>query len=58
MFIDGYKRPDVVEDQNRFLTQMKELKPYMFEFDEDGAMKAIEYLVNCAMGVINANQLW
>lgn len=28
---------------------MEELKSYMFEFDKNGAMKAKEYLDNCAM---------
>ena len=40
----------MVEDQNRFLTQMEELKLYMVKFDEYGAMKAKEYLIDCAVG--------
>lgn len=39
VFIDGHERSDVVEDQNKFLTKMEELKPYMVEFKEDGKMK-------------------
>ena len=50
VFVDGHERPDVVEDRNRFLTQIEELKPYMVEFDEDGAMKAKDYPVDCAVG--------
>ena len=51
VFVDGHKRTDVVEDQNCFLTHIEELKPYMVEVDEDGGMKAKEYLVDCAVGV-------
>lgn len=51
MFVDGHKRPDVVEDRNLFLTQMEELKLYIVEFDDDGAMKAKEYPVDCIVGV-------
>ena len=50
VFIDGHERPDVVEDRNRFLAKMEELKPYMVEFNEDGAMKAKDYPVDCAVG--------
>ena len=50
VFIDGHERPDVVEDRNRFLTKMEELKPYMVEFNKDGAMKAKDYPVDCAVG--------
>ena len=50
VFIDGHKQPDVVEDQNRFLTKMKKLKPYIIEFNEDGAIKAKDYPVNYAVG--------
>lgn len=46
MFIDGHKWLDVVEDQNCFLTKMEELKSYIFEFNEDGAIKTKDYSVN------------
>ena len=49
VFIDGYKRPDVVEDRNCFLTKIEELKPYMIEFNKDGAIKAKDYPVDCAV---------
>ena len=49
VFVEGHERPDVVEDQNRFLTKMEELKSYMVEFNEDGVMKAKDYPVHCAM---------
>ena len=49
VFIDSYERPDMVKDRNCFLTKIEELKPYMVEFNEDGAMKAKDYLVDCAV---------
>lgn len=50
MFVDGHERPDVVEDRERFLKTMEELKPYMVEFNEDGTMKDKEYPLDCAVG--------
>lgn len=50
VFIDGHERSDVVEDRNNFLKKMEELKPYMVEFEEDGAMKAKTYPSDCAVG--------
>lgn len=46
VFVDGYKLPNVVENHYFFFTQIEELKPYIIEFDEDGVIKAKEYLVN------------
>ena len=40
----------MVEDQNRFLTKLEELKSYMVEFNEDGAIKAKNYPIDCAVG--------
>ena len=37
----------MVENRNYFLTKIEELKPYMVEFNEDGAMKANNYPVDC-----------
>lgn len=50
VFIDGHERSDVVEDRNNLLKKMEELKPYMVEFEEDGAMKAKTYPFDCAIG--------
>ena len=50
MFIDRYKRSDVIEDCNNFLKKIEELKLYMVEFEEDGAMKAKTYLSDCKIG--------
>ena len=50
MFIDGHEQPDVVEDRNRFLVKIEELKPYMVEFNEDGLIKAKDYLVDGTVG--------
>lgn len=47
MYVNGYKQLDMVENQNFFLTQMEEVKSYMVEFDEDGTIKAKEYLIDC-----------
>lgn len=57
MFIDGQERPDVVEDRRVILKKMEELKPYMVEFDENGAVKPKVYPSDCAVGVITGDQL-
>ena len=38
VFIDGHERPDVIEDRKNFLKVMKELEPYLVEFDKTGEM--------------------
>ena len=50
VFIDSHKQPDVGEDRNCFLTKMEKLKPYIVEFNKDGAIKTKHYLVNCVVG--------
>lgn len=50
VFVDDHERPDMVENRNCFLTKIEELKPYMAEFNENGAMKAKNYPVDCAVG--------
>lgn len=50
IFIDRYKRSDMVKDRNKFLTRMEDLKPYRVEFKEDGIMKPKIYLSNCVVG--------
>ena len=50
VFVDGHERPDVVEDHERFLKTMKELEPYLVEFEEDGTMKAKSYPSDCEVG--------
>ena len=49
VFVEGHERLDVVEDQNRFLIKMEELKSYIVEFNEDGIIKAKDYPVDCVM---------
>ena len=49
MFVDGHERPDVVEDCVNFFKKMEELKPYIVEFDQDGAMKLKMYPFDCAV---------
>lgn len=49
VFIDGHERPDVVEDRNKFLQKMEELKPYLVEFKKDGTMKEKIYPSDCAV---------
>ena len=49
-FVDGHEKSDVVEDYANFLKKMEELKPYMVEFFEDGAMKPKVYPSYCAVG--------
>ncbi len=50
VFINDHERPDVVKDQNHFLTKMKELKLYMVEFNKNDTIKAKDYPVDCAIG--------
>lgn len=49
VFVDGHEQTDVVEDRKSFLKKMKELKPYMVDFYENGAMKPKTYPPNCAV---------
>ena len=50
VFVDGHERSDVVEDRKNFLYKMEELKPYIVEFDENGAIKPKAYPADCAVG--------
>ena len=50
VFVDRHERPDVVKDCANFLRKMEELKPYIVEFDQDGAMKPKTYPSDCAIG--------
>ena len=50
MFVDGHKQQDVIKDRKRFLKMMKELKPYLVEFDKDGGMLPKVYPPNCEVG--------
>lgn len=50
VFITGHETPDVVEDRKSFLERMDEIKPFMFEFEESGAMKQKVYPPDCAVG--------
>lgn len=43
VFVNEYEQPDVIEDRERFLKIMEELKPYMVEFNKDGIMKDKKY---------------
>ena len=50
MFIDGHVRSDIVEDCKVFLNKIEELKPYIVEFDDDGAIKPKVYPLDCIIG--------
>lgn len=50
MFIDGHKRPDIIEDRKHFLQVMKELEPYLVEFDKTGQMIPKIYPSDCEVG--------
>ena len=50
VFIDGYKRPNVVEDCQKIFKIMKDLELYLIEFEEDGSMKIKNYPDNCIVG--------
>lgn len=47
MFVDGYKRSNIVKNCANFLKDMEELKLYMIEFNSDSIMKPKLYLLNC-----------
>lgn len=49
VFVDRYKQSNIVEDCKNFLLKMKELKPYMLEFEKDGTIKPKAYTFNCAI---------
>ena len=50
VFVDGHEQSDIVEDQINFLQKMEELKPYIVEFKENGAIKPKIYPADCAVG--------
>lgn len=50
VFIDGHERLDVVEDRNKFLKMMEELKPFIVEFESNGSMKPKKYPPGCIVG--------
>ena len=50
VFVDGHERPDVVGDRKNFLKKMEELKPYMVEFYENGAIRLKTYPPDCVVG--------
>lgn len=49
VFIDRYKRPDMVEDCEKFLNTIKDLDPYLVEFEKDRSIKTKNYLDDYAM---------
>lgn len=48
IFIDVYEQTYVIEDCKIFLKKIKELKPYMIEFDKFDIIKPKVYLLDCA----------
>ena len=50
IFVDEYERLDVVEDRKKFSSTMKDLEPYLVEFEEDESIKTKEYPDDCAVG--------
>lgn len=47
MFVNKHKRLDVVKDRAKFLKYMKDLEPYLVEFEENGTMRTKTYPKNC-----------
>ena len=47
VFIDGHEREDVVTDRVKFLHKMKELEPYLVEFDSSGQILEKTYPDDC-----------
>ena len=50
VFIDGHEREDVVADRVKFLHKMKELEPYLVEFDSSGQILEKTYPDDCQVG--------
>lgn len=50
VFIDKYEGPDIVEDYDKFLNIIKNLKLYLIEFEEDRLIKTKNYLDNYTVG--------
>jgi len=50
VFIDGHERGDVVADRVKFLQRMKELEPYLVEFDSSGKILEKSYPDDCQVG--------
>lgn len=40
----------MVEDRKKFLSTIKDLEPYLVEFEENGSIKTKEYPDDCAVG--------
>ena len=55
VLINWHEWPDVVEDCKAFLEKMEELKPYMVEFNKNGAIKPKVYSSDCKIG---GNNWW
>ena len=49
VYSDGHEQSDVLKDRKNFLRKMEEFKPYIIEFEKNGAMKDNIYPSNCAV---------
>ena len=47
--MDVHERFDVVKDCSNFLKKIKELKPYIVEFNKDGTIKPKAYPPDCVV---------
>ena len=50
VFVNGYKQPDRIKDQNCFLTKIEKLKPYIIGFNKDNIIKSKDYPVYYTVG--------
>ena len=57
VFVDRHKQSDVEEDYKRFLNKMKDLKPYLIEFNKNGTMKDKTYSLDCIVRNENCQQI-
>ena len=53
VFVDRHERPDVVEDRTNFLKLIKDMEPYLIEFNTNGTMKDKAYPPGCAVNSDN-----
>lgn len=50
VFIDGHKRPDIIENYKHFFQVMKNLEPYLVEFDKTNQIVLKIYLSDYKIG--------
>lgn len=47
IFVNRYKKADMIKDCANFLKKIEKLKPFLIEFNEDSTMRSKMYFSNC-----------